>query len=176
MNLSAKGAAFIGAFEGFRAQCYDDAAGNCTIGYGHLVHAGPTTAADRAKWGTISRAQAARLLQADAARAAEAVRDKIHVPLRQGQFDALVSLAYNCGAGVMGGIADVINSRPRYVYPRPTQHRLAEYRARVQSTLLAYDHAGDEELAGLTRRRNAEFVLFDTGHYTRKAGNSYANA
>lgn len=176
MKLSAKGAAFIGAFEGFRAECYDDAVGNCTIGYGHLIHTGKTTAADRAKWGTISRARAAELLQADAANAAAAVRDHVHVPLRQGQFDALVSVAYNCGAGVVPGIAIVVNARPRYLYPRPTQDGLISYRAHVQSTLLAYDHAGGQVLAGLKRRRQAEFVLFDTGHYTRAAGNSYANA
>lgn len=176
MELSAKGAAFIGAFEGFRAECYDDAAGNCTIGYGHLIHAGPTTTADRAKWGTISRAAAARLLQADAANAAAAVRDHVHVPLRQAQFDALVSLAYNCGGGVMAGVAIAINARPRYLFPRPTQEALAAWRAKVRSTLLAYCHAGGVELPGLLRRRNAEFVLFDTGHYTRAAGNRYANS
>jgi GH24 family phage-related lysozyme (muramidase) len=176
VNLSAKGAAFIGAFEGFRAECYDDAAGNCTIGYGHLIHTGPTTAADRAKWGTISRTRAAQLLQADAAHAAAAVRDHVHVPLRQGQFDALVSLAYNCGPGVIPGVADVINTRPRYLYPKPTEDGLAAYRSRVQSTLVAYDHAGGQVLAGLKRRRQAEFVLFDTGHYTKAAGNGYANA
>jgi lysozyme len=176
MDLSSKGAAFIGAFEGFRAQCYDDAAGNCTIGFGHLIHAGHTTAADRAKWGTITRARGLQLLQADAANAAAAVRDHIHVPLRQGQFDALVSLAYNCGPGVIPGVAIDINARPRYLYPRPTQEALAAWRSRVQSTLLAYDHAGGVELPGLKRRRQAEFVLFDTGHYTKAAGNQYANA
>lgn len=176
MNLSAKGAAFIGAFEGFRGQCYDDAAGNCTIGYGHLVHAGRTTNADRAKWGTITRAKAVELLQVDAENAAAAVREHIHVPLQQGQFDALVSLAYNCGPAVIPGVAIVINSRPRYLYPQPTQNGLAAWRSRVKSTLLAYDHAGGVELAGLKRRREAEFVLFDAGHYTRAAGNSYANA
>lgn len=176
MDLSSKGAAFIGAFEGFRAQCYDDAAGNCTIGFGHLIHAGRTMAADRAKWGTITRARGLELLQADAANAAAAVREHVHVPLKQGQFDALVSLAYNCGTGVIAGVAIAINSRPRYVYPKPTEDGLASYRARVESTLLAYDHAGGVELPGLKRRRHAEFVLFDTGHYTQAAGNSYANA
>lgn len=97
MNLSSKGAAFIGAFEGFRAQCYDDAAGNCTIGYGHLVHLGPTTTADRTKWGTISKAEGLQLLERDAAKAALAVSDKIAVTLLQPEFDALVSLVYNCG-------------------------------------------------------------------------------
>lgn len=176
MNLSPKGAAFIGAFEGFRAECYDDAVGNCTIGFGHLVHAGRTTAADRAKWGTLTRARGLELLQADAANAAAAVREHVHVPLRQGQFDALVSLAYNCGAGVIPSIAITINARPRYLYPRPTQEGLISWRAHVQSTLLAYDHAGGAELPGLKRRRQAEFVLFDQGHYTKASGNQYANA
>lgn len=172
MNLSSKGAAFIGAFEGFRGDCYDDAAGNCTIGFGHLIHTGHTTAADRAKWGTISRLHAAELLQADAANAAAAVREHIHIPLQQAQFDALVSLAYNCGTGVVPGVADVINARTRYAH----RDQLPAWRTRVRSTLLAYDHAGGVELAGLKRRREAEYVLFTTGHYTQAAGNTYANA
>lgn len=176
LELSSKGAAFIGAFEGFRSQCYDDAAGNCTIGFGHLIHAGPTTAADREKWGTITRAQGLELLQADAATAAAAVRSHVHVPLRHAQFDALVSLAYNCGAGVIPGVAIVINARPRYLFPKPTQEALATWRSHVKSTLLAYDHAGGVELAGLKRRRQAEFVLFDQGFYTQAAGNAWANA
>lgn len=40
--LSPPGAKFIGALEGFRAECYDGGPGkgNCTIGIGHLVHYG----------------------------------------------------------------------------------------------------------------------------------------
>ena len=39
-RLSNAGAQFIGRFEGLRAHLYDDAAGHCTIGSGHLVHLG----------------------------------------------------------------------------------------------------------------------------------------
>jgi lysozyme len=172
VNLSSNGAAFIGAFEGFRDQCYNDAVGNCTIGYGHLVHAGPTTAADRAKWGTITRSRGLELLQVDAAHCVTAVHDQIHIPLTQGQFDALVSLAYNCGPGVIAGVAAIVNAKPRYA----RRNQLPEWRQRVKATLLTYDHAGGVELTALKRRRQAEGVLFTTGHYTQAEGNPYANA
>lgn len=146
MDLSSKGAAFIGAFEGFRSQCYDDAVGNCTIGFGHLIHAGRTMAADRAKWGTITRARGLELLQADAANAAAAVREHVHVPLKQGQFDALVSLAYNCGTGALGGGIR-------------TAMRVGRFDL-VPATILKYDKAGGHVLAGLTRRRRAEVALW----------------
>lgn len=176
-QLSRNGAAFIGGFEGFRSECYDDAAGNCTIGYGHLVHYGNTTDADRNHWGTISRAKAAQLLQADASHAAAAVRAKIHVPLRQPQFDALVSLVYNCGPGALDGeVGAAVNARPKYLLPLPTQRALLHWRIRVKKALVAWDHAGGRELAGLKRRRLAEFVLFDRGLYRRAGGNRYANA
>lgn len=42
-NLSDKGIRFIARFEGFRSGLYNDAAGNCTIGYGHL-NQGPWSA------------------------------------------------------------------------------------------------------------------------------------
>jgi lysozyme len=177
VNLSAKGAAFIGAFEGFRAQCYDDAAGNCTIGYGHLIHAGRTTAADRAKWGTITRARGLELLEADAAKAAEAVREKIAIELQQPMFDALVSLAYNCGPGCLDGdVGKAVNSRPHLRLPGPTQVAIGAWRKRVENALLEWDRAGGVILAGLKRRRHAEFIVFDQGRYTQATGNSYANA
>jgi GH24 family phage-related lysozyme (muramidase) len=39
-KLSKAGVRLIAGFEGFRSDLYDDAAGHCTIGYGHLVHMG----------------------------------------------------------------------------------------------------------------------------------------
>ncbi|MGH2902464.1 MAG: glycoside hydrolase family protein [Solirubrobacteraceae bacterium] len=50
-------------FEGFRETAYNDAAGHCTIGYGHLLHRGGCTAANRAK--RVSRAQAHKWLAQD---------------------------------------------------------------------------------------------------------------
>src|SRR3954451_2650756 len=39
-QVSDRGLELIGGFEGLRTELYDDQAGHCTIGYGHLVHRG----------------------------------------------------------------------------------------------------------------------------------------
>ena len=56
---------FVADFEGFVSCPYADPAGHATIGYGHLLHYGPPTRADRRKWGCISKARALKLLKSD---------------------------------------------------------------------------------------------------------------
>ena len=99
MKLSNRGAKLIAHFEGFVAHSYNDAAGHATIGFGHLLHRGPVTAADKSRWGTISRDRGLALLIADAREAEHAVANAVHVSLTQEQFDALVSFVFNVGAG-----------------------------------------------------------------------------
>src|SRR5690349_4068842 len=66
LSLSARGLAFIERWEAFVGHLYNDSAGNCTIGYGHLVHMGPCTSADHAYYPHgITRAHAVRLLRRD---------------------------------------------------------------------------------------------------------------
>jgi GH24 family phage-related lysozyme (muramidase) len=55
-QLSDRGAEFIGRFEGWRDQPYNDVANNATIGYGHLIHQGPVSSHDKTEWGTLSKA------------------------------------------------------------------------------------------------------------------------
>jgi lysozyme len=152
-HLSDQGARFIGRFEGFRAHLYDDAAGNCTIGYGHLVHMGRCNGSEPAafKHG-ISEPAAEELLRKDAQTAADAVRRSVHVPLNQAQFDALVSFVYNLGAGAFESstLLRDINA-----------HNFAA----VPGQLEQWVHAGGQVLPGLVARRKAEAELFTTGRY-----------
>lgn len=172
--FSQLGASFVGAFEGFRAEPYNDAAGHATIGYGHLIAYASVDAAIREKWGTITRAQGIELLQRDAHVALAGVREYVRVALTQAQTDALVSFAYNCGPGALAGVVgNAVNSKPRAWLP--ASRRVAWHR-RVTDALMLWDHAGGVVLAGLERRRLAEARLFETGRYTRAAGNPYANA
>lgn len=97
--LSQQGLGFIESWEKFEPDPYTDSAGNATIGWGHLLHYGPVTDADREKWGSISMSRANALLRQDAATAIHAVHDLVKKPLTQAQFDALVSFTYNVGAG-----------------------------------------------------------------------------
>jgi lysozyme len=152
-GLSVEGARFIGHFEGFRARLYDDAAGHCTIGYGHLVHLGNCNGSEPAEFKTaLSEQQAEELLLHDAQAAADAVRTSVRVGLNQPQFDALVSFVYNLGAGAFEGstLLKVLNA--------------GEYSA-VPGQLSEWTHAGGRVLPGLVARRAAEGELFKTGRY-----------
>jgi lysozyme len=153
-HLSDQGAQFIGHFEGFRGNLYNDAANNCTIGYGHLVHHGPCNGSEPAEFKRgISQHEAEQLLDRDAQGAADAVRRFVRVPLNQAQFDALVSFVYNLGAGAFEGstLLKDLNAR--------------RYDA-VPGQLEEWVHAGGQVLPGLVARRKAEARLFMTGKYS----------
>lgn len=146
--LSPEGAEFIASWEGFRSTPYNDAAGHATIGYGHLLHYGPVTEADRDKWGSISRRRALRLLSQDAQTAAQAVLEGINVPLNRNRFDALVSFTFNVGAGAFMGssLRKTVNA---------TAHR------KVREELMRWVYAGGVVVQGLANRRKAEADLYE---------------
>jgi GH24 family phage-related lysozyme (muramidase) len=147
MGLSRAGAELIARFEGFVTRPYNDAAGHATIGFGHLIHHGPVTAADRAHWGTISRGRGLVLLSEDARDAARAVENAVRVPLSQEQFDALVSFVFNVGVGAFGSstLLRKLNAGDR---------------RGAADEFLRWSRAGGRVLEGLLRRRRAERALF----------------
>ena len=152
LDISPAGVALIADFEGFRGELYDDAAGHCTIGYGHLVHKGGITAADRAgPFGKgITREAGLALLHDDAQQKVAAVRKAVTVPLEQNQFDALVSFTFNVGAGALAGstLLKKLNA--------------GDY-AGAAGEFGKWTKAGGKELAGLVRRREAEADMFRGG-------------
>ncbi len=128
----------IKSFEGCRLQAYKCPAGVWTIGYGHTAGV---------KQGqVITQAQADAYLIADCQKFADYVDNFTYVPitknLNDNQRDALISFAYNCGAG-----------RLRTLCKRRTAAQIAE-------AILLYNKAGGKVLAGLTKRRKAERELF----------------
>ena len=82
--------------EGMRRTVYRDVAGYATVGIGHLVR--PT---DGLRIGDrISRTQALAFLDADLHQAERDARELLgDLPVHQHEFDALVDLIYNVGAG-----------------------------------------------------------------------------
>ena len=76
-------------FEGLRTEAYYDPAGVLTIGYGHTGH-------DVRPGDVISKYWAEHLLKADLYDTEKAV-ESLGVARTQGQFDALVSFAFNLG-------------------------------------------------------------------------------
>ena len=155
LKLSQRGAAFIARFEGCRLQLYNDPAGHCTIGIGHLVHHGPCNGSEPAEFKRgITRERAFELLAADAAEVVAAMRRRVKVALTQPRFDALCSWGFNCGPGVFATSTLV------------RKLNAGDY-ASVRTELARWDKAGSppRPLAGLTRRRKAEGRLFAEGKY-----------
>lgn len=79
--------------EGWRDKPYKDSAGLCTIGYGHLIEAGEFCPDQ------ITLEQGEKYLRDDIDEAERIVRSTVKVPLKQHQFDSLVSFTFNIGAG-----------------------------------------------------------------------------
>jgi GH24 family phage-related lysozyme (muramidase) len=150
MRISDEGLALIAEFEGFVDHPYNDAAGHATIGYGHLLHHGPVTAADNRRWGTMSRAEGQKLLRKDVRSREAAVSSLVKVPLNQGQFDALVSFVFNLGEGALreSTLLRKLNA--------------GDYSA-VPSELARWNKAGGRVLPGLVRRRQAEAARWNAG-------------
>jgi GH24 family phage-related lysozyme (muramidase) len=96
MQVSKKGRMLIEAFEGPRLEAYRDAIGVWTIGYGHTARAGkPVPIAGL----SITSAMADQILANDLDATEKGVLAAIKRPMEQGQFDAMVSLAFNIGLG-----------------------------------------------------------------------------
>jgi GH24 family phage-related lysozyme (muramidase) len=99
---------FIKSFEGFSSKPYNDTEGYATIGIGYLIayksHT-KVTKDDIAKteitWeeftNGISKERALELFNKKIALYEKAIQRDITVPLYQYEFDALVSLLFNCG-------------------------------------------------------------------------------
>lgn len=95
-NISNNGLKFTAAFEQFRGTAYraTPAEKYLTIGYGSY---GPHVKEGQ----KITEGQALILLNRDMAAAVKAVDAVAHPSLNQAQFDAVVDLVFNAGAGVI---------------------------------------------------------------------------
>lgn len=95
-NISDNGLHFTAAFEQFRGTAYraTSAEKYLTIGYGHY-------GSDVKEGQKITEGQALILLNRDMTAAVKAVDAVAHPSLTQAQFDAVVDLVFNAGAGVI---------------------------------------------------------------------------
>lgn len=140
MQTSERGRKLIETFEGLRLTAYRDAVGVWTIGYGHTARSGePLPYAGM----TISWAKADAILASDLRPVEQGVLTAIKRPMAQGQFDAMVSLAFNIGLSAFRASS------------------VARYFNRGQPILAAnafrlWDKAGGAVVGGLGARREAE--------------------
>lgn len=118
-----------------------------TIGYGHLIKNG-----EDFRHG-ISEATAVELLRADIATAERAVKNNISVTLKQNQYDALVSLAYNIGAK---NFAD--STVVKYIN-NPNFH--SSVYQNLESAWKAWNRSQGEISNGLINRRQYEWNMYN---------------
>lgn len=96
MSLSVDGVNQICNFEGLKLSAYDDGTGVWTIGYGTTRYPNGKRVSEGDR---CSLEQAKTYMQHDLKIFERAVNSSVKVPLKQNQFDALVSLTYNIGVG-----------------------------------------------------------------------------
>jgi lysozyme len=142
MHLSATGLELLKKSEGFRDRVYADVAGFRTIGFGHRLKPGEGYP------NAITQPQGEQILSHDLAIAEVAVERLVKVSLSQGQFDALVDFVFNLGAARLA-------SSTLLSYLNSGNYNGAAWQ------LLAWDHAGSQEIASLKTRREAEFHLWN---------------
>lgn len=140
MQISKAGLDLIKQFEGLYLKAYRCPAGVPTIGYGHT--------AGVAMGQTITQQQADDYLRRDVRQFERAVERLVKVPLTQGQFDALVSFAFNLGEGALAQstLLRLLNA--------------GDY-AGAAAQFERWNKAGGRVLPGLVRRRAAERALFE---------------
>jgi lysozyme len=127
-------------FEGCRLVAYRDASPEriWTIGRGH-------TGAGVTQGLRIDQVRADQLFACDLLSFETAVCSAVHVELTQGQFDALVSFAYNCKGWRTSDLIRLVNAR--------------DFNG-AANEFPKWCHAGAEILPGLVTRRAAEQKLF----------------
>lgn len=154
-DISRKGVDFIARWEGLEKNLYNDAAGHCTIGYGHLVHMGNCSGNEPANFQAgITQHEALAILRQDAQVAVKGVRNNVQAPLAQYEFDSLVSFTFNLGVG---------NLR-RSTLLRRLNGGLFQ-RNLVPLEFQSWVYAGGTILQGLVSRRKSEAILFTYGRY-----------
>ena len=142
MKTSQRGIDFIKEFEGFSAVRYICSAGKTTLGIGHVIRPGEVFP------DTLSESGADALLARDLERFETDMLEAIEVDLNQNEFDAIISLAFNCGAHAIANstLMKLLNG--------------GASREQCALQFLRWDKANGKPLPGLTRRRKAEMEMF----------------
>lgn len=147
-STSQRGIDLIHSFESLRLDAYPDPGPTglpVTIGWGSTRDESGQKIRLGDRW-TKQRADAR--FAADLSSFEKAVSDAVgNSPTTQGQFDALVSFAYNLGAANLSGSTLL------------KKHREGDY-AGARAEFARWNRAGGKVLAGLTRRRQAEADLY----------------
>lgn len=146
VKVSNAGIQLIKHHEGVRYKPYTCPAGLWTVGVGHLIGNGKSLPREWNK--TFTPAEVDGILKHDLNRFELGICKMLpNVPLRQHEFDALVSFAFNLGLGT---------------FQRSTirQALLRNDKEQAMASLMKYCRAGGKILKGLQNRRLDERKLF----------------
>lgn len=144
MKTSMLGRAFIRACEGCRLRAYRDSVGVLTIGVGHTSAAGqPVVDANL----VITNDEADQILSNDLRSVEHDIERMVTAPLKQDQFDAIVSWVFNLGIGNLAKSTLL------------KKLNVQDYSGAADE-FLKWDRAGGRVLSGLVKRRKAERLLF----------------
>ena len=147
MNVSKAGIALIKHHEGVRSRPYRCPANLWTVGVGHLIGDGKLLPDSYNR--TFTQEEIDGLLKSDLRRFELGISKMLpNVPLRQCEFDCLVSFAFNLGLGT---------------FQRSTlrQALLRNDKKAAMESLVKYCRAGGKILKGLQTRRLDEKALFE---------------
>ena len=139
MQLSKTGIELLKHFEGCELKAYQDSVGVWTIGYGHTkgIYEGLE----------ITQSEAEKMLVDELPEYEGYISDKVVPMLQQHEFDALVCWVYNLGPTNLSSSTML------------KKLNAGEFKE-VPFQMKRWDKAGGQPLLGLTRRRNAEALLF----------------
>lgn len=143
-NISDNGLHFTAAWEQFRGTAYraTSAEKYLTIGYGHY-------GSDVKEGQKITEGQALILLNRDMAAAVKAVASVAHLSLTQAQFDAVVDLVFNAGAGVIASNTGTGKAL-----------RVGDVKT-LRAKLALFINQNGKPVLGLRRRVAGRLALFD---------------
>ncbi|MFC5473559.1 lysozyme [Paraherbaspirillum soli] len=150
-SLSAKGRLRLVSWERLVLAYYNDGGknkGNCTYGYGTMVHRGVCTKEEMKL--PVSLAKAEVKLNSGIRDAERGIKRNVTYSLNQEQFDALVSLTYNAGIAGSGQVFTLINN-----------DKLQEAADYMETEMVYSIQKGKRVLMpGLIRRRKEESAPF----------------
>jgi len=140
MNISQEGISLIKKFEGCELEAYQCAAGVWTIGYGSTK--------DVKEGDTLTQKEADNLLLHEMQEYEGYIKELVKVPLKQNQFDALVSWVFNLGPANLktSTMLKFLNAGDYHLIP---------------SQIKRWNKASGKVLEGLIRRREAEALMFE---------------
>ena len=141
---SSEGIALIKKFEGCELEAYQCSANVWTLGYGHT--------AGVSEGDTCTEEDAETMLAEDLQEFENYVNDLVTSDLSQNEFDALVAWTYNLGPGAL---------KESTLLRRLNDGDYED----VPHQIKRWNRAGGEVLPGLTRRREAEALLFQGEHW-----------